>query len=94
MSARAHFPLFEYDGKRFDIVELGTKYDYSGCGDPVWKEASEQEAKWGAKKKERETFLKALPGPVTLDDTFNNVKTTIVPPSKTSSKGIKITFQP
>jgi hypothetical protein len=41
--------------------EVGTKYFYDGCGDPVWDETDKKIKELSEKRKEREKFLQNIP---------------------------------
>lgn len=88
----------KYEGKKFDaygaevsISELGTKYSFEGCNDPVWNEANEQMKKWEEKKKEREKFLKTIT--TSMDVIIEGEALTLNAPIKTSTTGLKITLK-
>lgn len=84
---------FDFMGNKMTKTEHGTKYDYSGCGDPVFfkryaivKEATEQ-------LKERENFLKAVKAPFSLLDEATGEVSIIHPPTKTSTSGINVSIR-
>ncbi len=41
--------------------EVGVKYDYPSCGDPVWNDLLKAEKEISEKRKEREKFLRNIP---------------------------------
>ncbi len=82
---------FETQGAEVSISELGTKYNFSICCDPVWDEANEQVEQWDAKKKERETFLKTIKD--SLDIIIEGEPMKILSPQKSSTTGIRITLK-
>ena len=51
--------IVKFEGVEMYQMEAGTKYDYKGCGDPLWNDLDKQIAELSAKKKERENLLKA-----------------------------------
>lgn len=61
------FQLYEAEkvvevlGAKLNVSEVGTKYDYSASGDPIWNDLDKQIAELTEKKKAREGLLKALP---------------------------------
>ena len=84
---------FEFLGNLIEKTELGTKYDYTRCGDPVWEQRKAAADSADGLVKEREAFLKALRQPVTIviEETGEVVK--INPPTKTSTSGLKVTIR-
>jgi polyhydroxyalkanoate synthesis regulator phasin len=85
---------FEYQNAKFDIREVGTKYDFSNCNDAKHVELT---AKLNALKeevKQRENYLKNVPieGIEILDsDTAELVR--IYPPSKSSTTSVIVTMK-
>lgn len=84
---------FDFMGNKMTKTEHGTRYDYSGCGDPVFfkryaiaKEANEQ-------LKERESFLKAVKAPFSLLDEATGEVNVISPPTKTSTSGLNVSIR-
>jgi hypothetical protein len=84
---------FHAYGFEIEKTEVGAKYDYLSCGDPIyeqrhaiWKAAEEQ-------LKERAEFLKALRESVTLVDDESGEVATIHPPVKRSTEGLKFTMK-
>ena len=59
--------VVEMLGAKLSVMEAGVKYDYNSCGDPVWFDLDKQITELTEKKKERESFLKALPQEGTVD---------------------------
>jgi hypothetical protein len=51
----------EVNGAKLKAQEVGTKFDYNSSGDPVWFDLTKQIDELTEKRKERETFLKAIP---------------------------------
>ena len=77
----------------FSIVEAGTKYDYSGCNDPIYN--SNLGVLEIAKEsiKERENFLKCLKQPMTFVNDETGEIVTLNPPKKSSTTTVKVTFK-
>ncbi len=84
---------FEVMGNQFEKAELGTKYDYAICGDPVYARRKDIADIAAGQLKEREAFLKALKEPITIVDEDSGEVITVRPPAKTSTSGIKITIR-
>lgn len=78
---------FEYRGAKYTVQEVGTKYDYKDCGDPVWFDLKKQSEEINSKLKEREDFLKVLPQEGTVDPTTGVF---INRPSKTSKEKVTV----
>ena len=55
-----------WHGARLAPREVGVKYDYSQCGDPVYNDLVSQRQELDAKIKEREAFLKSVPPGTTM----------------------------
>lgn len=83
---------FEFKGAKFELAEAGVKYDYSQSGHVGYSKISESIAKLNEKKKEFETFIKAVKEPVNLVDEDSGEVFTVYPPQKTSTSTIKITL--
>ena len=91
--AEKHGKSFEFKGAKIDIKELGTKYDYSGTGDPYYTKFSEQTKELSEKIKSRETFLKSLNDKMIIIDEETGETFTIYPPIKKSTTGITISLK-
>lgn len=82
---------FEYMGAKIEQKEVGVKYDYSQCEDPVLARL-EAEADAAAKAlKQRQDMLKTIPlsGMTMVDDTTGETFTAY-PPSKSSTSYIAV----
>jgi hypothetical protein len=80
--------VIELNGAKLNIQETGTKYEYEACGDPVWNDLSAKVSELTEKKKERETFLKAIPYDVGIVEPETGVF--ITKPSKTSKTKVTV----
>lgn len=81
------------DGATIAIKEVGSKWDYSECGDPIYNSLSAKKAEIEEKLKEREALLKATREPRTEVDEETGEVYTVNPPSKSSTTSYTITFQ-
>ena len=81
------------DGATIAIKEVGSKWDYSECGDPIYNRLSSQKAEIEEKLKEREGLLKAAREPRTEVDEETGEVYTVNPPSKSSTTSYAITFK-
>lgn len=90
--AQKHGKSFEAHNAKFQVKEVGTKYDYSVCGDPVLQELELAAAKATEALKERQKFLQYVPakGAEVLvgDELF-----TIYPPVKSSTTSVSVTLK-
>jgi len=84
---------FELLGNKVEKAELGTKYNYSVCGDPVYMRRTQILAEAQEQVKERESFLKTIKQPITIIDDESGEIVTVQAPVKTSTTGIKITIR-
>lgn len=81
------------DGATISIKEVGSKWDYSECGDPIYNRLSAQKAEIEEKLKEREALLKATKEQRTEVDEETGEVYTVNPPSKSSTTSYSIIFQ-
>jgi len=81
---------FEFMGNEIEKAEIGTSYDYSVCNDTDWEIYSSDEKNAANSRKEREAFLRALPGPMDILDRMTGELITIRPPAKKSTSGLKV----
>jgi len=85
---------FELTGFKVEKAELGTKYDYSKCGDPILIKLQKLSEDVQARVKSRQELLKNCPiEGVEMTDEETGEMTRCFPPSKTSTSGIKITMK-
>lgn len=84
-------PMF--NGAIVAISEGGVKYDFDGCGDPVYNDLAKEKKTLDDKIKERQKFLMGLPedGAV-VTDTRTGETCEIHRPSRTSSTVVRVTF--
>lgn len=81
-----------YAGVKFEVAELGTKYNYENCGDPVWQRLKAAAESASIALKDRETFLKALKDSIEVVDEDSGEICKIHPPLRSSTTGVKTTF--
>jgi hypothetical protein len=79
-------------GSKIEMAELGTKYDYSVCGDSQWNLFNSKVEEYTKLRKEREEFLKVIPyeGIDVLSDEGELIH--LNKPNKTSTTGYKVTI--
>ena len=81
------------DGATIAIKEVGSKWDYSECGDTIYNSLSVKKAEIEEKLKEREAILKATKEQRTEVDEETGEVYTVNPPSKSSTTSYAITFK-
>jgi len=84
---------FDFMGNKITKAEHGTKYDYSVCGDPVYKRLSDVATQANEQLKERETFLKAVKQPFNFLDESTGEVFIISPPTKESTSGLNVSIK-
>ena len=85
---------FDYQNAKFSIREVGTKYDYSQCGDLMLAELQERSERATKALKERQDFLKVVPtSGVLFTDEITGETYKIYPPSKTSTTSVAVTLK-
>lgn len=75
------------NGAELRQSEVGVKYLYEDCGDPVWNELNKKSEELATKKKEREKFLQTIPYDAGIVDADSGVFITR-PPKKSKTKVI------
>jgi len=83
---------FEFKGAKVEKTEVGTKYIYDNCEDPIYKSRLEIVEEADKQFKERQEFLKGLKEPlnIIIEETGEVVR--VKPPAKTSTTSLKITL--
>ena len=85
---------FDYQNAKFSIREVGTKYDYSQCGDLMLAELQQCSERANVALKARQDFLKVVPVPgVLFTDEITGETYKIYPPSKTSTTSVAVTLK-
>jgi len=85
---------FDYQNAKFSIREVGTKYDYSQCGDLMLAELQERSERATIALKARQDFLKVVPtSGVLFTDEITGETYKIYPPSKTSTTSVAVTLK-
>lgn len=85
---------FDYQAASFEIKEVGSKYDYTNCGDPIHQQLEQAAKSATAAQKQREKFLQTLPlegMDILVPDTGEMVR--IYPPSKSSTTSVAVTLK-
>ena len=81
------------NGVSIEAAEVGTKYDFSNCGDPVLIRLEQSAAKISEQLEQRKAFLKTVDtsGYIITDEETGET-TKVYPPSKTSTSSYKVTI--
>ena len=83
---------FEQYNAKFEIKEMGVKYDFTNCGDPIMTDLLEQQATLDAQIKDRQKFLKSVPAEG-LQTLIEDEVVTLYPPVKTSTTTISVNLK-
>lgn len=81
---------FEVFGARVEKSEVGVAFDYPSTGDREWYKFNLEALTAADRRKERESFLRALREPMTVVDTDSGEVYEIRPPLKKSKSGLKV----
>lgn len=89
------YPETKFNAFGFEITkeELGVKYVYANCGDPVYNHRLKIFEEAQDQLEEREKFLKSLKVPITIIDDESGEVATINPPLKTGKSGLKFSLK-
>lgn len=83
---------FEYMNSKVEIKEMGTKYDYSQCSDPVYNQLDQMACSAADELKKRQEFLKTVPAKG-MELKIEDEVVTVYPPSKSSTTSVAITLK-
>jgi hypothetical protein len=83
---------FEKFGAKIEVREVGTRYNFDGCNDPVLVRLAEAKKQWSDLEKDRQNLLKTLRGKTEMLDTETGEIIHVIPPIKTSKTGVVITL--
>jgi hypothetical protein len=83
---------FDHYNARFEIKEMGVKYDYSVCNDPVYNKLKAQLTVLEDEIKAREKYLKAIPTSG-IEQLFEDEIVKVYPPNKTSTTTITVNLK-
>lgn len=85
---------FTFHGHKFDIKEVGVKYDFSKCEDKELETLYAQAAELDKKIKDKEKFLKTVPQSgllLTEEESGDTYK--VYPPAKSSTTSVAVTLK-
>jgi hypothetical protein len=77
-------------GATITLVEAGTKYDYSGCGHPMYFAYQGEEKKYGEMRKALEKTLQSLKGKTIMGDPETGESFEVFPPVKKSTSTLQV----
>ena len=80
-------------GATVELMEGGTKYDYSSCGDSVLVRLTEQSDKLKKQIEQRQKMLKSIEGALTIADEETGEMIELRAPIKSSTTTIKTTWK-
>lgn len=83
---------FEHYNAKFEIKEMGVKYDYSVCNDPIYNELKIELEALQEKIKAREMVLKSISSEG-LQTLIDDEVVTLYPPNKTSTTSISVNLK-
>lgn len=84
---------FDYLGCTVSLMEAGTSYDYSNCGDIELEQMLAEQEALEARIKARKDIIKNIKGKLILANESTGEIYEVVPPVKSSTSTIKITFK-
>ena len=80
-------------GCEIERAEVGVKYDYAVCSDPIYDQRHAQVESAKTLLDERAAFLKALKEPLTIVCEESGEVVTVRPPLKRGTEGLKFTIK-
>lgn len=83
---------FDYHNAKFEIKEVGVKYDYSQCNDPELNGLAGAIDTLDGELKLRQKFLQAVPAKG-MEVVVKDEVVTVYPPSKSSTTSIAVTLK-
>lgn len=88
-----HYPKrFSHYGATIEVREVGTKYNFENCNDPVLVQLAANRKVAADAEKDRQAMLKTLKAATEMLDSESGEVFRVIPPTKTSKTGIVITL--
>lgn len=85
---------FQFHNSKFEIKEVGVKYDFSKCEDVVLAKLHKQMEELSAEVKARETMLKTVSEKgMIVTDSETGETFTVYPPAKSSTTSVAVTLK-
>lgn len=82
---------FEHYNAKFEVKEMGVKYDFTQCGDPIYNKLAEELADLEKQVKDRQAFLKTVQPNTQL--LIEDEVIVLYPPIKTSTTSITVNLK-
>lgn len=85
---------FQFHNAKFEIKEVGVKYDWTKCEDPILGELQSKQAVLDAEVKARQDMLKTIPqkGMICVNEETGETFT-VYPPAKSSTTSVAVTLK-
>lgn len=90
--AQKYGKSFEQFNAKFEVKEMGVKYDYSNCGDPILRDLEDKLADIEKQLKDRQTMLKTVPESG-MEIVCNDELVKVYPPSKSSITTVTVNLK-
>jgi hypothetical protein len=88
-----HYPKrFSQHGATIEVREVGTKYNFENCNDPILERLSAEKKVAVDAEKERQATLKTFKSATEMLDPETGEVFRVLPPTRTSKTGIVITL--
>lgn len=84
---------FNYSGAEITKGDIYTAYDYSTCHDPIHARLKKTSDEAKQQLSDRESFLKTIKQPITIVDEATGEVSTLSPPLKKSTAGLKVSIR-
>jgi len=92
-AAEKYGKSFQHHNAKFEIKEVGVKYDFAVCNDPEITALHQQMEQLKEQIKQRETFLKTVPQKGLELVTTDGECVTVFPPTKLSTTSVAVTLK-
>jgi hypothetical protein len=83
---------FSHNGASVEVRELGARWFYDKCNDPIFNSIAHEKNLITEREKERQGFLKSLKEAVSILDEDTGEVIRVVPPRKESKTGVVVTL--
>jgi hypothetical protein len=83
---------FSYKGVTLETRELGSRWFYDKCNDPIMNKYIAEKASLSEAEKQRQAFLKALTSATHIMDEETGELVRVIPPRKESKTGVVATL--
>lgn len=90
--AQKYGKSFEQFNAKFEVKEMGVKYDYSNCEDPILRDLEDKLADIEKQLKDRQTMLKTVPESG-MEIVCNEELVKVYPPSKSSTTTVTVNLK-